>query len=114
MGTMKATSVIQDLEFNLRFFELLDIVAVKNAMVRLNPAPSDISNKVFNLDMLSLKEKFLGQFKNTISSLGSDAENIYKTHWLEVDRDISDPQQIRDYLESDYTNGSAQIALSIK
>jgi glycosyltransferase involved in cell wall biosynthesis len=104
----------QDLEFNLRFFELFDIVAVKNAMVRLNPAPSDISNKVFNLDMLNLKKKFLGQFKNTISSLGSEAEKIYKTHWLEVDRYISDPQQIRNYLESDYTNGSAQIALTIK
>lgn len=80
----------QDLEFNIRFFQKFLISATKKALVRLNPAPSDISNKVFNIDMALLKEKFLTEFKSIIKDLGSDVENkIYEKHISEVMRYIN-------------------------
>tara|TARA_B110000908_G_scaffold125909_1_gene147654 strand:+ start:2641 stop:4731 length:2091 start_codon:yes stop_codon:yes gene_type:complete len=82
----------QDLEFNLRFFEMYEMKAVRQALVRLNPEPSDISNKVFNNNMFELKNKFLKQFDKTIDSYGEDVSKaIYEKHWEEVIRYIDDP-----------------------
>lgn len=87
----------QDLEFNLRFFELYHVESVKNALVRLNPHPSIVSNKVFNIDMLNLKTKFLGQFDHQIHLFGSEvAQEIYKKHWLEVRRYLSEDIDLSD------------------
>lgn len=98
----------QDLEFNLRFFELYETLATKTSGVRLNPAPSDISNKVFDLNMLKLKEKFLGQFSETIANL-EQCDDIYKKHWLEVVRYISDKDKIVELILENKKNGELQL-----
>ncbi|QBY03541.1 glycosyltransferase [Thalassotalea sp. HSM 43] len=105
----------QDLEFNLRYFELYQVGAVNHPMVRMNPEPSDVSNKVFNTGMLTLKAKFLGQFNNTIESFGKDvAEQIYRTHWNEVARYTDNPIEVDNFLNSQYSNGPLQVALHFK
>ncbi|MDN3651811.1 glycosyltransferase [Thalassotalea ponticola] len=104
----------QDLEFNLRYFELFQIGAVNHSMVRMNPEPSDVSNKVFNTGMLELKAKFLGQFSSTIESFGKEtAELIYRTHWKEVSRYTNRLDEMKDFLTSQYNNGQLQIALEL-
>lgn len=96
----------QDLEFNLRFFETFEIVAVKDALVQLNPSPSTISNKIYNRSMLDLKIKFLKQFDATISSFGAEiAREIYLKHWHEVVRYIHDKEGFLIALLKDYKNG---------
>lgn len=77
----------QDLEFNIRFFQKHFISATKETLVRLNPTPSDISNKVFNVEMINLKDKFLKQFEKIINSFGQETEKeIYLKHINEVIR----------------------------
>jgi len=81
----------QDLEFNLRFFELYDIGVVKESGVRLNPEPSDVSNKVFNENMLILKKKFLNDFCHILNALDpSTSGKIYEKHYNEVARYVTD------------------------
>lgn len=100
----------QDLEFNIRFFEEYQIGVVKVSGVRLNPAPSEISNKVFNLEMLKLKDKFLGQFDRIISSLGPDVEAVvYQKHWSEVGRYIDSKIDIVSKIQRDLKNGPVQV-----
>lgn len=98
----------QDLEFNLRFFELYETLATKTAGVRLNPAPSDVSNKVFDLNMLKLKEKFLGQFSETIESI-AESDDIYNKHWLEVVRYLSDKEKVVELILANKKNGELQV-----
>lgn len=98
----------QDLEFNLRFFELYETLATKTSGVRLNPAPSDISNKVFDLNMLKLKEKFLGQFSETIDYL-EESDDIYNKHWLEVVRYLNDKDKIVELILENKKNGELQV-----
>jgi glycosyltransferase involved in cell wall biosynthesis/GR25 family glycosyltransferase involved in LPS biosynthesis len=62
----------QDLEFNLRFFEFYQVDAVKEALVRLNPAPSGVDNKVYGFEMVLLKLKFIRQFRRLIDRLGEE------------------------------------------
>lgn len=103
----------QDLEFNLRFFELYDIGVVKESGVRLNPEPSDVSNKIFNIDILNLKEKFLSEFDELIKKLGKEKE-IYNTHWNEVIRYIHNKEECSELLGNRYKNGSIQIYRAMK
>lgn len=98
----------QDLEFNLRFFELYETLATKTSGVRLNPEPSDVSNKVFDLNMLKLKEKFLGQFSETIGSF-AESDDIYNKHWLEVVRYLSDKDKIVELILENKKNGELQV-----
>lgn len=99
----------QDLEFNIRFFQKFLTSATKEALVRLNPAPSDISNKVFNLDMILLKEKFLNQFKLVIKGFGEDIENsIYNKHLSEVIKYINDVDKVIEYF-SDFNVGFTSV-----
>ena len=98
----------QDLEFNLRFFELYETLATKTSGVRLNPAPSDISNKVFDISMLRLKEKFLGQFKSTIERF-NESDEIYVKHWDEVVRYVSDKQRMKEQIALSIDNGELQV-----
>ena len=102
----------QDLEFNLRFFELYDINIVREPGVRLNPEPSDISNKVFNVAMLELKVKFLQQFLTTIRMTGKEKE-IYTKHWQEVGRYINDKGAALNYLSNLYFNGYVSLAIEL-
>ncbi|MNG12144.1 hypothetical protein D3C84_957380 [compost metagenome] len=77
--------------------------------MRLNPAPSDISNKVFNLDMILLKEKFLNQFKLVIKGFGEDIENsIYNKHLSEVIKYINDVDKVIEYF-SDFNVGFTSV-----
>ncbi|MFM5068531.1 glycosyltransferase [Aeromonas veronii] len=100
----------QDLEFNIRFFQKNQIIATKEALVRLNPAPSDISNKVFDVDMVNLKDKFLGQFKSDVYRFGDDVANeIYNKHWGEVIRYLSDENKVYSSLGGELDNGKVQI-----
>lgn len=97
----------QDLEFNLRFFDHFEMCSVKEALVRLNPAPSQVSNKIFNRSLLDLKIKFLGQFDKKISAFGEDiAREIYLKHWNEVVRYIHNYQEFLSEISRDYRNGS--------
>ncbi|WP_311066015.1 glycosyltransferase [Halomonas sp. DWK9] len=89
----------QDLEFNLRFFEKYLVQSVSDACVRLNPAPSGVSNKVFDEAMYDLKEKFLKQFSYIINEYGEDfSSQVYKLHWKEVLRYINDADKFRSHL----------------
>ncbi|HCG5122460.1 TPA: glycosyltransferase [Vibrio parahaemolyticus] len=102
----------QDLEFNLRFFEHYKILAVKKALVQLNPEPSDISNKVFDSRMLELKSKFLNQFESTINQFEEETtKNIYQTHWREVYKYITDKEEMTKYISLDIKNGNLQVGL---
>jgi glycosyltransferase involved in cell wall biosynthesis/GR25 family glycosyltransferase involved in LPS biosynthesis len=77
----------QDLEFNLRFFESYQVGAVKEALVRLNPAPSSIDNKVYGFDMVLLKLKFIRQFKYLIDGLGEDvSREILEKQFHELEK----------------------------
>jgi glycosyltransferase involved in cell wall biosynthesis/GR25 family glycosyltransferase involved in LPS biosynthesis len=102
----------QDLELNLRFFEKFMIEYVKEPGVRLNPEPSEVSNKVFNSDMVELKQKFLDQFSNTINKFDQDTQKIiYKKQWEEVARYTTDPEATAKYFESLVANGPLQVHL---
>jgi len=104
----------QDLEFNLRFFEFYEIKAVKKALVRLNPEPSDISNKVFNLDMLDLKTKFLNQFSLTAYGYGHKiSKEIYEKHWDEVVRYIENPKEMAKKIDENFENGYLNVRLKV-
>lgn len=75
----------QDLEINLRFFEKYEIGVVKECLVRLAPTKSAVDNKLYGMDMLALKTKFLEDFASIISKFDvSDQANIYLKHWSEV------------------------------
>lgn len=100
----------QDLEFNLRFFQKYLVKSLKKACVKLNPAPSNISNKIYNLDMLFLKKKFLKQFNPTIERYSEDIQHdIYKKHWLETKRYINDKTEFNSYIALDIKNAEFQI-----
>ena len=102
----------QDLEFNLRFFELYETLVTKTSGVRLNPAPSGINNKVFDASMLKLKEKFLTQFKEHITQTGAASE-VYSVHWNEIIRYARDESALEEYLKSSEDNGPLHIALKM-
>lgn len=103
----------QDLEFNLRFFELYEILVTHNSGVRLNPTPSEISNKVYDLNMLRLKEKFLNQFSQTIDGF-EESNEIYEKHWNEVFRYLSDKSEMKKLILRNMKNGELQVANMVK
>lgn len=103
----------QDLEFNLRFFELYEIAVVEEPGVRLNPEPSDISNKVFNISMLNLKIKFLNQFRSVISHYEAHEKEIYLKHWDEVVRYINDKDVFFKSIAEICENGYVQVILGL-
>ncbi|MFB2865116.1 glycosyltransferase [Aeromonas sp. MdU4] len=104
----------QDLEFNIRFFQKYIISATKEALVRLNPAPSDISNKVFDMDMALLKNKFLNQFSSIISDLGEDvSRDIYSKHIHEVVRYIRDKEKFNNQMRIQNHNVMLMISNGI-
>ncbi|WP_237055937.1 glycosyltransferase [Microbulbifer sediminum] len=87
----------QDLEFNLRFFERFKIGAVKEALVRLAPEKSTVDNKLYGVDMLNLKRKFLTEFEYLISSFDEeDQRKIYDVHCREISRYTEEDVHIMD------------------
>lgn len=107
----------QDLEFNLRFFELYSVSNVKEALVRLNPEPSLISNKVFNREMVHIKEKFLSQFSYIINYYGEeDQVSIYKRHWGEIKKYINedfDISKIKGYNQKLLVNSLVKLGVEV-
>lgn len=101
----------QDLEFNIRFFQLYEIRAIKYALARLNPEPSDVSNKVFNLEMVGLKKKFLAQFAKIICSFSEFEKEIYLKHWSEVSRYINDQDKVVNALSNDFKQGFYKVLI---
>lgn len=105
----------QDIELNLRFFEIFIADFVKLPGARLNPEPSQTNNKIFNSDILELKQKFLNQFSNTINKLDNDTQKIiYSKQWEEVIKYTTDIQSTNRYLESLITNGPLQVLLNLE
>ncbi|UTA78635.1 glycosyltransferase [Halomonas sp. XH26] len=100
----------QDLEFNIRFFESYQVESIKKALVRLNPEPSAVSNKVYNVEMINLKSKFLSQFDYIISQFGEEIEKeVYLKHWSEVDKYLEkkfDVKSIPFYYKDFFKRGS--------
>lgn len=102
----------QDLEFNLRFFEKYTVKVVKEALVRLNPAPSGVDNKVYNLDMLKLKRKFLKDFEKTINKFPEELRReIYGKHWKECYNYIKDKEKMLEHFADLYMEGPVQLLL---
>lgn len=104
----------QDLEFNLRFFELYEIAALKECLVRLNPEPSGISNKAFNMAMLDLKLKFLTQFSYLIERFTLEEQrSIYSQHQNESFKYIKEKESTLDIYKSDFRNFNTQIVIKL-
>lgn len=96
----------QDLEFNLRFFEQYKIDALKECLVKLTPEPTNINNKVYNLSMLALKEKFLNQFAYIIQTYEDTIiDSIYKAHWSETKKYILDKNAFIDEMNKNLKEG---------
>ncbi len=105
----------QDIELNLRFFDKFSVDYVKEVGVRLNPEPSEVSNKIFNSAMLELKQKFLGRFAGLIGGFDRETQaTIYRRHWEEVVRYSKDPGETDSYLASLLSNGPVQVMLLTK
>ena len=104
----------QDFEMNLRFFNFFKIKGIGKALVRLNPEPSDISNKVFNADVYNLKNKFLSSFKDIINAFDADVSNsIYEKHWDEVVKYINDKEAFKEFAENQKCNGLSQLLVKL-
>ncbi|WP_198649934.1 glycosyltransferase [Zobellella maritima] len=100
----------QDLEFNLRFFELYKIKSIKECLVRLSPEPSIINNKLHNKNILNLKLKFLEEFDSKIMSFGEVAtKEIYEKHWLEVIKYVTNKDLFISELSQDYKDVTLQV-----
>lgn len=105
----------QDIELNLRFFEKFTVDYVKEVGAQLNPEPSQASNKIFNSDMIELKQKFLDQFSKTIEKFDNETQkSIYKKHWEEVTKYTTDLDSTNQYLASQITNGALQVLISLR
>lgn len=104
----------QDIELNLRFFEKYEVEVVKKVGVRLNPEPSDVSNKIFNTDMLNLKQKFLAEFRSVIEKFDAHTQKIiYDRHWGEVARYTTDNASLISHLTDRITDGPTQVLLKL-
>jgi len=104
----------QDLEFNLRFFEQYEINAVEECLARLNPEPSDVSNKAFNIVMVDLKLKFLTQFDYLIETFSlEDQRSIYFSHYNETLKYVTEKEKIIDVYNDKFRDYSAQMLIRL-
>lgn len=102
----------QDLEFNLRFFEYYQIIAFKEALVRLKPEPTNIDNVPKNISMLEVKIKFLNQFDYIIKSFSEEAQyEIYQKHIEETLKYIKDENALISYYRDNINDFKTQLLL---
>lgn len=97
----------QDLEFNIRYFQLYDVDVVKEILVELRPNKELVtgSNMLKNWDFFNLKMKFLSEFDSLITSFGPGvAKQIYEIHWSELVKHM-DPKLLENHY--DYRNFSS-------
>ncbi len=93
----------QDLEFNLRFFELYTIETIEECLAQRNPDPYDAINQVYDVRMLELKQKFLNQFSYIIQTFDQSLQkSIYEANWAEAKRLISNKDTFIDKLSENY------------
>ncbi|MDQ2078325.1 glycosyltransferase [Marinimicrobium sp. ABcell2] len=87
----------QDLEFNLRYLCISGFETVDQCLVRLNPEPSDVNNKVYGDKFLAIKQKFLTEFEWLIKSLDEPIQQrVYRAHWDELYRYAADKEETRE------------------
>ncbi|ROQ20054.1 glycosyltransferase involved in cell wall biosynthesis [Marinimicrobium koreense] len=104
----------QDLEFNLRYMAVSGFETVPECLVRLNPQPSTVSNKVYGTRFLAIKQKFLNEFAWLIDRFEAPLRNrIYHTHWDEVYRYVADRDEVLSALRGQVTNGELQLFLRL-
>jgi len=100
----------QDLEFNIRYFEKHKIGALKYCLVHLAPEKSSVDNKIYGIEMLLLKEKFLAQFADVIKRFDDvSRKEVFKKHWAEVVRYVKNEAEIKSEIETRFDNGPLQI-----
>lgn len=103
----------QDLEFNIRFFQEYDIAAFEECLVKLLPQKSAIDNKIYGIELFSLKKKFLNQFSTIIDNFDADTKSeIYFKNWNEVLRYTKDLNNLIGFIKNDFKNGATQIFLN--
>lgn len=104
----------QDLEFNLRYMAVSGFETVPECLVRLNPQPSVVSNKVYGTRFLTIKQKFLDEFRWLIDRFEEPVrETIYRKHWDEVHRYVADREEMLAALRGAVTNGELQLFLRL-
>ncbi|MGQ0826912.1 MAG: glycosyltransferase [Bacteroidota bacterium] len=75
----------QDLELNLRFFQLYKMGVVKEAMVKLKPSQVKTENWLDAYNFYFLKLKYLKKFNKLINSFSfAEQEEIYFQNWQEA------------------------------
>lgn len=100
----------QDLEFNIRFFELYSILSLKEPLVKLKPEPVKNSNVLFDSEMIKLKEKFLGQFDYLIKSFCTDIQyKIYSAHVNETLKYIKEKDKAVKYYVNSFDDFNLKL-----
>jgi glycosyltransferase involved in cell wall biosynthesis len=100
----------QDLELNIRFFERYEMDVVPAVLVKLDAEPSGVNNRVSNVDLIDLKQKFLDQFAYLIREYDEAARaQIYENHWREALTCVFDKQAVLDKLAGTLTDGRLQV-----
>lgn len=100
----------QDLEFNLRYLQVSGFETVEQCLVRLNPEPSDVSNKVYGTKFLAIKQKFLSEFEWLIHSMDElTQEQVYQVHWDELYRYAADKEEMRAALRASLNQKQLQL-----
>jgi glycosyltransferase involved in cell wall biosynthesis len=91
----------QDLEINLRFFGFYDMGVVREVLVRLNPMPNRVDNRVYDDEMVNLKLKFFSRFKYLIENLEEeDRAMVYEQHRLEALEFMNDKAVVKGSFEN--------------
>lgn len=104
----------QDLEFNIRFFQKYSMEIVKDVLVKLCPVPTSIDNKLYDDNMIRLKDKFLRKFKYLIDRYEIEiVQQIYSRHWDEVVRYVKNPEIAKTYIGNLVDNGSLQVFIGL-
>ncbi|WP_430737872.1 glycosyltransferase [Psychrobacter sp. VH5] len=104
----------QDLEFNLRFFELYEISTYQEALVKLKPQPVTVSNRLFNSEMIELKTKFLNQFRYLIKSFPDDVQyRIYNAHVQETVKYTREAGEAIKYYAKKFDDFNIRLLISL-
>ncbi|PNP97630.1 glycosyltransferase [Moraxella sp. RCAD0137] len=102
----------QDLEINLRFFELYKISAVKEVLVKLKPTPTNVNNIPKGIKMIEVKSKFLKQFRYAIEKFPEEIQfDIYSKHVNETLKYINDSQVFMSYYRDSFSDFKIHLYL---
>jgi len=84
----------QDIELNSRFFKLYDTVAIQSYDVKIRPEKQQPTFTANYENILSLKRKFISDFKDDISSLDKAMQdNLIHNHAKDIYKRISNPNE---------------------